>query len=303
MRAERVLVVGGSGFIGAPIMEELTTNGLKVFGTSFRKSKSLIQFDILARESWSEIINLYKPTTVISTAWETEHQEYWTKSSNYDYMEATLGFAKECFQNSVSRFIGLGTSSEYGYSPGACNKDTSSLNPFGFYSECKADTGIRLRELSNSYGKTSHWIRIFQPFGPKERYERLIPRLMKSIYDKQRTEISYPLHMLDFTYSKTIANGIFHILQNNLDHFVDLGAGEPRSVQKIAEDIVGFFNRDLALLRMGDDCNNERLCFVDRASEIFSSGWKPKDTTKDSLKHHCEDYLRFVNLQTGPART
>ena len=297
MSSQTILVIGGSGFIGSAVLEELTVNGNNVLATSFSQNQNLIPFNILVRESWSEIIEQYKPTTVISTAWETEHRAYWTKSSNYDYMEATIGFARECFENSVDKFIGLGTSSEYGYSPGACDKDRTELNPFGFYSECKVETGIRLKELSNSYGKLSNWVRLFQPFGPKEKPERLIPKLIESVYKDQKTEILYPQHLLDFTFSKTIANGINYVLLNNLDHFVDLGAGEPLTVQNMASDIVDSLGKDLELLTYGAEHDqDERFCYVDRTSEIFKSGWSPRHTTLDNLRQHCDSYRKLMDL-------
>ena len=304
MISEKILVIGGSGFIGAAILEELAANGVNVLATSLSQNQNLIPFNILVRDSWADIIHQYNPTTVISTAWETEHQAYWTKNSNYDYMEATIGFAHECFENSVQRFIGLGTSSEYGYSPGACDKDRTELNPFGFYSECKVETGIRLKELSNSYGKSSSWVRLFQPFGPKEKPERLIPKLIQSVYNNQKTEILYPHHLLDFTYSKTIANGIVYVLQNTLDHFVDLGAGEPLTVQNMASDIVGSLGRDLELLTYGaDHYQDERICYVDRTSEIFKSGWRPMQSTRANLRQHCIRYRRSMDVRPIPNNT
>ena len=301
MTSERILVIGGSGFIGAAILEELTENGIEVLATSLSQNQNLIPFNILVRESWADIIDQYRPTTVISTAWETEHQAYWTKSSNYDYMEATIGFAHECFEKSVDKFIGLGTSSEYGYSPGACNKDWTELNPFGFYSECKVETGIQLKNLSDRYGKSSSWVRLFQPFGPREKPERLIPKLMKLVYNHEKTEISYPHHFLDFTYSKTIANGILYVLQNTLDHFVDLGAGEPLTVESMASDIIDSLGRDLELLTYRvDHFQDERFCYVDRTSEIFTSGWRPQQTTRDNLRQHCNKYKRLMDLRSIP---
>jgi nucleoside-diphosphate-sugar epimerase len=121
--------------------------------------------------------------------------------------------------------------------------------------------------------------------------------LIESIYKNQKTEISYPQHLLDFTYSKTVASGIDYVLLNTLDHFVDLGAGEPLTVQNMASDIVDLFGKDLELLTFGAQRDqDERFCYVDRTSEIFTSGWRPKQTTRDNLRQHCESYRKSMGL-------
>ena len=67
------------------------------------------------------------PNAVLSTAWDTEHGKFWTNESNVAYRDATLRFAELSFQAGVETFIGLGTISEYGTSPGFCNADITPL--------------------------------------------------------------------------------------------------------------------------------------------------------------------------------
>jgi nucleoside-diphosphate-sugar epimerase len=56
MSSQTILVIGGSGFIGSAILEELAVNGNNVLATSFGQNQNLIPFNILVRESWAEII-------------------------------------------------------------------------------------------------------------------------------------------------------------------------------------------------------------------------------------------------------
>ena len=94
----RIAIIGGTGFIGRSIYKAFKTLDYKVVYTSrqdlnISNDKNCLKFDLLNKSTWETLLNEFKPNIVICTAWETEHDKYWDKSTNHDYMKYTIDFA------------------------------------------------------------------------------------------------------------------------------------------------------------------------------------------------------------------
>ena len=96
---DRIAIIGGTGFIGSGIYQALRNLNSEVIYTSRRNlnhsyDKSCIKFDLLNKSSWDSLLSDFKPNIIICTAWETEHDKYWHKETNHDYMKSTIDHHK-----------------------------------------------------------------------------------------------------------------------------------------------------------------------------------------------------------------
>jgi nucleoside-diphosphate-sugar epimerase len=274
--ALRILLVGANGFIGASINKFLLESKLNVFPTSRKTSNNTKILDIFKQSTWDVLKEEIKPDVVICTAWETEHNFYWEKQTNYDFMEATIKFAIYCFRNGVKKFICIGSMSEYGFSPGKCNALTTQVNPQDHYSEAKVLASIALGDAAHKFGKKANWVRLFQPYGPNEKVERLIPLLINNMTRNIPIEIKFPDHKLDFTHTEDIAKSLTKIAEFDYDYSINLGTGTATSVKAIALMLSEKFRYSATKIRFcTPDYKSERLIFVDPESEIFYNNLKP----------------------------
>jgi nucleoside-diphosphate-sugar epimerase len=143
-------------FIGSAIYKDFKNSKIQIIPTSRNLNglgKDFIKLDVFNENTWSDLLDGYKPNIVIFTAWGTEHLEYRQKSINFNFAKAIKNFTNACFISNVSHFIGLESCSEYGYSPGKCNSKKTPLNPQDPYSEAKVMASIELELISNNYGK------------------------------------------------------------------------------------------------------------------------------------------------------
>lgn len=285
--AVKVLLVGANGFIGSSICLKMIESKFNVFPTSRKNLKlrgNIKILDVFDRSTWDILKNEIKPNIVICTAWETEHNLYWNKQTNFDYMDATRKFATYCFENEVEKFICVGSMSEYGFSPGKCNAQTTQVNPQDPYSEAKVLMSIALEDIAKKFGKKANWVRLFQPYGPNEKVERLIPSLIRNMSRNIPLEIRFPEHKLDFTHAEDIAQAFVKITANDYDYSINLGTGISTSVRDLAiiiSEKLQYSNRNLKFCTPVH--NKDRLIFVDPESKIFFNDLKPNIDIKTGL--------------------
>jgi len=276
----RIAILGASGFLGAPISKAFFAKGWEIIefnrsvsGNPWRQEFVTDIFDDLTLKS---ALISSKPNVVLSTAWDTEHGKFWTNESNIAYRDATLKFAEMCFQEGVESFIGMGTMSEYGKSPGFCNAELSTLTPTDIYSKSKIETGLRLSEIGVKYGKRTHWARIFQAFGPNEKPARFVPDLIAKLRNSEKFSIRTPSYEMDWIHTADVASAIVYTLENNLNHFVDIGTGIGTSVRELSELICTEFDFDPSLLDFSKQIpGHEKKVVVGQNSQLLSLGWKP----------------------------
>ena len=276
----RVAIIGGTGFIGTSINKAFKTLDYEVIYTSRKKfnvgnDKNYLKFDLLDKSTWTTLLNDFKPNIVICTAWETEHDKYWDKSTNHDYMKSTIDFAENCMRGTVEKFIGFGSMAEYGFSPGKCNAKSTPLNPQNVYSECKVLTSIELNKIAKDLGKKANWVRLFQVYGVNEKPERLIPRIISNILDQIPFTVKFPEHYLDFTYLDDVSNALKIIATEDLDFSVNIGTGVATSVKELCSTISRVTNcgtNKIKFLNLNE--SKERIIFVDPDYDVFNGKWK-----------------------------
>lgn len=284
----RVAILGAHGFLGAPIAAAFSQNGYDVVSFSRTEKKDSLfreyQVDIFNSESLKLALIETKPNIVISTAWDTEHGKFWTNESNSRYRDSTLKFAELSFENGVESFLGLGTMSEYGTNPGICNAENSPLISSDIYSTSKIETGMELRLIGERFGLKTNWLRVFQAFGPNEKAQRFIPGLISTLRQKENFAIRTPNYEMDWIHTSDIATATLFVLENKLDHFVDVGTGIGTTVKDLSELVCAELELDFGLLDYSNQTpGHERKVIVDQNALLFSSGWRPAESLESRI--------------------
>lgn len=285
----RIAILGTTGFLGSPIADSFEANGWEVIAFSRTQSSNSFRQGFLAdlfdEESLRRALLLFRPNVVLSTVWDTEHGKFWTNESNTSYREATLRFAELSFQADVETFIGLGTMSEYGSSPGFCNADVTPLVGNDIYSKSKIETGLELKKIGEKFGRHTYWARVFQAFGPNEKFERFVPGLITKLQNGTEFTIRTPNFEMDWIHTADVASAIVYMLENRLNHFVDIGTGIGTTVRELSELICEEFDLDSNLLDYSEQIlGHEKKAVVDRQTQLLSLGWRPSESLRNRIK-------------------
>jgi dTDP-6-deoxy-L-talose 4-dehydrogenase (NAD+) len=284
-----IAILGATGFLGSPIADLFEAKGWEVISYSRTQSansgKQGILADLFEEESLKRALLISRPNVVLSTAWETEHGKFWTKDSNIDYRDATLRFAELSFQAGVETFVGLGTMSEYGISPGHCDADVTPLISNDIYSKSKIETGLELKKIGQTFGGKTHWARVFQAYGPNEKSERFVPGLITKLQNGTEFSIRTPNFEMDWIHTADVASAIAFMLEKRLNHFVDIGTGIGTTVKELSELICEEFDFDSNLLDYsGQILGHEKKAIVDKQSQLLSLGWRPTESLRNRIR-------------------
>lgn len=292
-----VLVVGGSGFIGRALCDQLSLTGLNIVATSRTPFKHTtpyqqVTLDIFNEKNRIEVLKKFKPKTVVFLAWETTHLTYWESKLNFKYMESTLKFAEESYKFKVDKFIGVGSMSEYGFSPGSCNSERTRVNPQDLYSLSKSHTSNELANIAKKYESNANWVRLFHPFGPGEKNLRLIPTLINNMAAGKDVEVLNPKHRLDFTHATDIARAINLIVCNDFSYVIDVGTGVATSVESMVKVLANYFNFPEYKIKFNRDKEStERNIYVDPNSFLHTTGWRPIKIVNEHLIDYASSVL------------
>jgi len=285
----KIAILGANGFLGSPIADAFSSKGWEVVSFSRSPISNAVREEYSANlfdeKSLTSALAFSKPNVVLSTAWDTEHGKFWTNESNIAYRDASLRFAELSFKAGAETFIGIGTMSEYGSSPGFCNASVSVLVDNDIYSKSKIETGLRLKDIGEKFGGRTHWARVFQAFGPNEKPERFVPGLIANLRRGDKFSIRTPNFEMDWIHTSEIASAILFMLENRLNHFVDIGTGKGTSVRALSELVCEELKLDPSLLDYSSEMpGHEKRVVVDSNSQLLALGWKPAESLRNRVR-------------------
>ena len=207
MSAERILVTGGTGFVGRHFISALAGRGVMIravvrTGSASRLPSApdmeVIETPDLFGESanwWAE--NCDGITRVAHIAWIATPGIYLTAPENLDCLAGTLALATGASKAGVSKFLGVGTCFEYDVNAFMLATDTP-LRPTTPYAGAKAAAFQALSQWLPAQGVAFAWGRLFYLYGEGEHPNRLVPYLHKTLAAGQRADLTSGRQLRDF---------------------------------------------------------------------------------------------------------
>lgn len=286
----KVLVIGGTGFLGSEIATKFQADGkiVRSLNRSFSPALNIEQFigDISQPDSYKKLITQWEPEVVIQSAWVTEQESYRDNPSNKLYAQNTLELAEHCFQADTKHFIALGSSAEYGFPKEPCNASSTRTNPQDIYGSYKLWASERLRELADEYSRKISWVRIFQPYGPNQDSTRLIPFAANKLAANETISINNPNTVLDWITSRDVANALAYTVDHDLPEIIDIGTSIGTPVIEMLRKVALLVDADPSLILDNSSANTTPDPYelvVSKNSPLFESGWKPQDSLTTGL--------------------
>ncbi len=281
LQMSRILLFGSTGFLGKSILKRLAQAQHEIFtlNRSVNVDRDEFSFcgNILDSASYANILRKIDPSIVITTPWTTT-EGFWNSDSNYEYMRATIALAEFSFSGGVERFLGLGSSAEYGETVGAQGAYAKALNPSTKYGQSKAEAGLAISEMAKHYKKDFNWLRIFQAYGPNESSSRLIPQVIHSLSSDKVVKINNASKVLDWIHSDDVASAVAYSLNTEIEeHFLDVGTAKGTSVFEVVEKIaliLGANTDRIDISSLNSKAEIFRLVSSPK-SALFESGWHP----------------------------
>ena len=278
----------GSGFIGTAIIQHLESEGheLLVYSRTFKekvRSKQVLG-DIFDFDDFEKILS-WNPQVVIHTAWITAHGLYQNDSSNYKYSQFTSELAGRVIHTGIEHLIVLGTCAEYGHQTDASTAGITRLTPNNLYAAQKVAAFHSVKELLEESKTRLTWVRVFQPYGPKQDENRLVPYLIRAIKGGELIRLSDTTSIRDWITTRDIASAITWVINHQLTTEVDVGTTIGFTNLEIVKHLEELLGRTVRWKHIAAQTPEvKEFSIVGKNSPLFESGWIPTDSLNDGLE-------------------
>lgn len=307
----KVLVTGGSGFLGRHIIQSLVRRGFEVhaMGRSETGRQDPIgvrwhRADLFDRRRTTEVLQQVRPAGLIHLAWATEHRSYWTTPENLDWTAASIDLMRAFRESGGGRVVLAGTSAEYDWSSGsALDERRSPLRPSSLYGHCKNALREVVEAWAPAAGLSWAWGRLFNIFGPGENAARLVPRVVRTLIERRELTLDDCSDVRDFLGVGEAGDAFGALYASDVSGAINIASGLPVSVRQLVQCIAGEMGREGSVTfgapKAPGASSPAVVASVTRLREEL--GWVPSTTLAQSVHLACQWWL--ANLPAGERRT
>ena len=312
----RVLVTGGSGFLGSHLVRRLVALGAKVSvvakaTTDLEKIADcldhvdVLRGDLAIRSDVVRVTHDAQPQVIfhLAAAGVSPFQ------ADPDTMVTTnvlglLHLFEALADVPYARFVNTGSCFEYGNQSGPLSEEHP-LTPLNAYAASKIMAWHICQLHAQQTGKPIVTLRLFTFFGPGERPDRLIPSTIRSVLLGEAIRITAGMQTRDYTYVEDVVDAylIAGVKEQAVGRTFNIGSGTDYSVKEIAQHIRDLMRTDVPIhtgaLQTRSDEAWRLCCDASRAQSLL--GWRPRVTFEEGLRRTIE-WMTPVTLRETAQR-
>ena len=256
----RVLLTGGTGFIGSAVARVLVREGCEVHALVRDSTQTavlealgggvrLVHADLADRPAIRRAVRGARPEVCFHLAWYTEPGRYLETPLNLELVGHSLGLVSELLDAGCKRLIAAGTCFEYDTEAG-CLTEASPTRPRTLYAASKLALATVLAELNRSGSLQTSWLRLFYLYGPREHPRRLVPSIVAALLRGMAAPLTHGTQVRDFLHVDDAAEAFWAVCDAGVTGAVNVASGQPVTVRELADQIGGLIGRP-DLLRVG----------------------------------------------------
>lgn len=267
---KRILVTGGSGFVGSHLCGHLRTRGYDVHAT-FRRQAPEPRDSHVTWHHWhgdedefARIARTARPDIVIHAAARAmpsrDLREF--PSQYRETVQPCLAVALGA-STDVELLMFLGSCEEYGAGP-APAVETQALHAMSPYGWAKISAYHGARAVCESKGVSWCWLRPYLVFGPGQLGDRLIPTTIQRCLHAQEVPLTAGEQTRDFVYVPDLCSMIGRVIEQPrraVGQVLNLCSGQPRTIHDVASTIQRIVGHGTVRLGMLPYRANEAMQF------------------------------------------
>jgi nucleoside-diphosphate-sugar epimerase len=254
----KVIVTGGSGYIGRHALSPLVDSGCEVYAISRQRDVDfkwprgvrVITLDLFDDAARQKMFAEISPQWLLHLAWYAEHGKFWEAKENIAWLSLSIRMLGEFAQYGGRRVVVSGTCAEYRWNGEPCREASTPLEPRSLYGICKATLFKFLEAGAGRLGLSYAWGRIFLLYGSSESEARLIPATARALLEGRPALCTHGEQIRDFMHVEDVARALVRILTSGVRGPVNIGSGEPISIAQAVGELAQRAGR-AHLLRLG----------------------------------------------------
>ena len=294
---KKILIVGGTGFIGYHLAKKSLEKNWKVSSISLTRPQKkrylpgvkYILCDISKKESlFKKIKGTYD--YVINLGGHVDHSNK-TKTFNSHYIGCKN--LSNFFQHkNIKRFIQIGSGGEYG-SLKSPHFETQKGRPNAVYAKAKLLATNYLLSLNIKKKFPCTIIRLYQVYGPKQDTNRFLPVLITNCIKNKSFKTSSGIQYRDFIHIDDVIIAIFKSCKSKkaIGKIINIATGKPINIKQIIlfiKKICSGGEPDFGKIKLRKDENKRTYPNIQRSKSLLQ--WKPRIKFYDGIKKTIKSY-------------
>lgn len=294
---EKILVTGGTGFLGWHTVENLVAQGIKpivltrnlqtVYDGKRERAFDLVKIDLLDTDSLKTFLEQLRPSIIVHLAGTVQKNANRSKDLERSNFEATSNLLKLARVVKVKRIIITGTADEYGFQP--CPQTEKMVpSPVSDYAVSKNKSVNFALSLYEKCGLPVVILRPFTIYGIGQSSKMFVSQAIGCAVKNMQFEMSNGVQKRDLLFVTDFANAIIKTLtaENIEGEVFNVGSGRAIALREVAEKIWKIAGADNKLLKIGarftnDDELHDTEADITKIKRILD--WQPKITIDEGL--------------------
>lgn len=301
MSINKVLVTGGSGFLGSHIISEFIIQGWSVFSIDKNIKDEITGVNnvlmTLPSPDFSDFVKKIQPDLVIHAA-GTASVPFSLKEPVLDFninasvsiglLDALKNYCPSC------KVVFLSSAAVYGNPNNLPIREDDPVIPISPYGYHKFIGELLFQEYYRVFNLSCCCVRLFSAYGSGLRKQLLWDICQKLTNQNEVRLMGSGLESRDMVHAKDVAKAL-HIIANQASfsgETYNLASGNQITIREIAEKLINCFPRKAPLIFTGEQRTGDPLNWVADISRISKLGFNISIGLKEGLNEYA---LWFIN--------
>ena len=262
---KKVLVTGGSGFIGSFVVSELlkedvaeviifdnfSRGNMNYIEAQLKDSRcSLVKGDLREIDVLNEAIRKCDFVIHLAAMWLLHCKDFPRTAFDVN-IQGTFNVLEACVNNNIERLIYSSSASVYGDAVKVPMTEEHPFNNRNFYGASKIACEAMCRAFYDRYGLNYVGLRYMNVYGPHQdqtaAYTGVIPIMLNKIDANEAPIINGDgTQAYDFIYVEDVARAnVLALKSSSTDEFYNVGSGVQTSISDLCDLILSLKNSDL----------------------------------------------------------
>ena len=312
----RVLITGGSGFIGSHCVDEALAAGHDVrvldnFSTSTGANLAhvaseieIVEADVRDLDATAAAIQGSDIVYHLAALGSVPRSISDPVSTNDNNVTGTLNVLLAARDAGVGRVVFSSSSSVYGANPNLPKREEMSGDPLAPYALSKLAGEHYCRLFTELYGLDTVRVRFFNVFGPRQMadhvYAAVIPRFVQAAIDRTLIEVHGDgLQSRDFTYVRNVAGGLAKLRDAPTDavsgQAFNMAAGRSTDLLTVLRRIGDCLGTEMAWEHVESRKGDIKNSLADNSAAARQFGYEPTIDVLEGIKLTVDYFLEMQN--------
>lgn len=295
MSAPRLLVVGGSGFIGQHVVSRAVRDGWHVtsMGVQAHDAAQQVQgaayvvADLTQQESLRDLIT-HPFDYVVNLGGYIDHTLFSQggRALIDSHFDGLLNLLQYLDRKVIKRFVQIGSSDEYGNAP-APQHEGLRESPISPYALAKVAATQFLQMLHRTENFPAVTLRLFLTYGPGQGRRRFLPQIIEGCLSNSSFPVSEGQQLRDFCYVADVVDAIFMCFEKSVidGQVLNIASGTPVQIREVIAEtarLVGAGHPQFGQVAYRPGENMALVADIELAKRLL--GWSPKISLTEGLR-------------------